>query len=1023
MFDLRFKRINRIAGWSLFLLSFIVYLLTIEPTVSFWDCGEFILSAWKLQVGHPPGASLFLIVGRVFSLFAFGDTSKVALMINILSALASAFTIMFLYWTIVHLLGKIVIKDGDETSFTGLLAILAAGIIGSLAYAFSDTFWFSAVEGEVYATSSLFTALVFWAILKWENEAEDANGGRWLVLIAYLMGLSIGVHLLNLLALPAIVLVYYFRNYSVSTKGILKALLLSALMLFFLVFILLPYTVKIAGWFELFFVNTLGLPYNTGLIIYLLALCFSLVWAISLSIKMKSRILNYVFTLLSVVIIGYSSIAMVMIRANAKPPMNQNDPSDLFSMIYYVNREQYGSTPLLNGNYYSAPVIDVKKRTGGYTKIDGKYEPYSRNEYKYDKRFKTIFPRMYSNTPGHIREYEYWANIQGNKVSIRSGSGNREVTLPSFGENLRFFFRYQMGYMYWRYFMWNFSGRQNDIQGNGNVLHGNWISGFGPLDNLRLGTNDSMPDSLRNNPGRNAYFMLPLLFGVAGMIWQYRRRRNSFWVVLTLFIMTGLAIVVYLNQYPLQPRERDYAYAGSFYAFTIWIGMGFYLVYELLSKVLNKNIALGSSFIISLAAIPLLMLTQNWDDHNRSGRYTARDIGSNYLNSCDENAILFTYGDNDSFPVWYAQDVEGVRTDVRVANLSYLNAAWYLDMMRRKAYDSEPVPLSLSSEKYRPGSREQLPIVEQIKRPVDISEVLNFVALDEKGAKIDFTGKGDFHNYIPVKSFIVPVDTVVLLKNNPISAAMRERLVDKIIWTFPKEELYKNDLAIMDIISTNQWTRPLYFASTVPQDNYKGLDKYFQMEGLSYRIMPIDSSGAQLAEYGEVNTEKMYQNLMTKFKWGNASDPDVYLDEINRRMLRNFRRMFGILASELAISGDTERAGEVIARCEEVIPVSKLPYSYYSIDLLNAYFLCGQPKKGEEMAMRMTVNSMDIMEYLVSLDYIHRYGLEVVIAMNLEVLRASYAIAARYNIAPVIERVEQNMDRYYNELYGRPGVR
>jgi len=714
---------------------------------------------------------------------------------------------------------------------------------------------------------------------------------------------------------------------------------------------------------------------------------------------------------------------MVMIRANAKPPMNQNDPSDLFSMIYYVNREQYGSTPLVKGHYYSAPVVDLDDRVGGYNKMDGKYEPYSRTEYKYDKRFTSVFPRMYSRQPQHKREYEYWANIKGTKVRVGGTGGNQEVVLPSFGENLRFFFRYQTGYMYWRYFMWNFSGRQNDFQGNGNILHGNWISGINALDNARLGISKSIPDALKENPARNTYYMLPLLFGIAGMVWQFRRRRNSFWVVLTLFVMTGLAIVVYLNQYPLQPRERDYAYAGSFYAFTIWIGMGFYLIYELLGRVINKKIALGLSFGVSLLAVPLLMAAQNWDDHDRSGRYTARDIGSNYLNSCDENAILFTYGDNDSFPLWYAQDVEGIRTDVRVANLSYLNAGWYIDMMRRKAYDSDPLPFSLEPAKYRTGTREQLPIVEKINRPVNINEVLDFVALDDDIAKFDFVGGGDLYNYIPARSFIVPVDTIKLLQNSSLSNTSRERLNDKIIWTFPGRDMFKNDLAIMDIIATNRWTRPVYFASTVPQDNYKGLDDYFQMEGLSYQVVPIDTSDLLLPDYGEVNTDKMYHNVMTRFKWGNGNDPDVYLDEVNRRMFRNFRRLFGVLATELCYEGDTVRAREVLARCEEVIPEEKLDYGYYSLNLLDAYFLSGEIEKGNELALKMTANSMEILDYLVSIDYLHRYGLDISIAMNLEVMRGSYSIARRYNIPEVILRVENNMDRYYNELYGRPTSR
>ena len=1023
MFTPEFKRINRISGWILFLISAVTYLLTVEPTVSFWDCGEFILSAWKLQVGHPPGAPFFLILGRVFTLFAFGDQTKAALMVNILSVLASAFTIMFLYWTIVHLVGKIIGEEAVKKNKSISFSIICSGVIGALAYAFSDTFWFSAVEGEVYATSSLFTAIVFWAILKWENEADESYSGRWLVLIAYLMGLSIGVHLLNLLTLPAIVLVYYFRRYKVSNRGIVKALFVSALILFALIFILLPYTLKVAGWFELFSVNTIGLPFNSGLYIYILTLIAVLVLGIRYSMKKKLVFMNYLFTLLTAIMIGYSSIALIMIRANARPPMNQNDPSDPFSLIYYVNREQYGSTPLLSGHYYSAPVVDVNKKTGGYIKTEGKYERYTRNKYEYDSRFTTILPRMYSDQPDHIREYRYWANIKGKKVNLATGAGNQEYIVPTFGENLKFFFRYQVGYMYWRYFMWNFAGRQNDIQGNGNVLHGNWISGITGIDNIRLGNNSNMPASLRDNPGRNTYYFLPLLLGIAGMIWQYRKRRNSFWVVLTFFVMTGLAIVVYLNQYPLQPRERDYAYAASFYAFTIWIGMGFYMLFELLSRLMGRKFALPLSFILALVFVPLLMLQQNRDDHNRSGRYTARDIGANYLNSVDKNAILFTYGDNDSFPLWYAQDVEGVRTDVRVANLSYLNAGWYIEMMRQRAYESDPLPLTLEKEKYYPGSREQLPVVTQITRPVDIKDVLNFVAMDDRTAKIDFTGRGDYFNYIPVKDFIIPVDTNRVKENGTVRPELYDRITENIIWSYPGREMYKNDLVIMDLLTTNKWERPLYYSTTVPPQNYKGLDKYFQMEGLAYRVVPVDTTHVRQPEYGEVDTDKMYNNMMTEFKWGNANDPKVYLDENNRRMFSNFRRMFGILANELSLEGDTTRAIDVLKRCREVIPDQKVPNGYYSINLLEAYFLAGEYDEGRELCGQIVDRSIEILDYIIGLDRSFRYGLDLVNAINLEALRACYSVTMRYGLNDIGARIEEKMEIYYTELYGQQAYR
>lgn len=1017
MNQIRLGRINIIVGWVLFLISGFVYILTVEPTVSFWDCGEFILSSWKLQVGHPPGAPLFLMLGRVFSLFSFGDQSNAALMINIMSALASAFTVMFLYWTIVHLAGKLYSGKFSNLDLVTSISIIAAGIVGSLAYAFSDTFWFSAVEGEVYATSSLFTAVVFWAILKWENESEKSYSKRWLVLIAYLMGLSIGVHLLNLLALPAIVLVYYFKNYRITSGGILKALGFSAILLFLLVFGLLPYTVKIAGWFELFFVNALAMPFNSGLYIYIVCIIVLFIWGIYFSIRKNKKILNLGLTFLAAIMIGYSSIAMIMIRANAKPPMNQNDPSDLFSMIYYVNREQYGSAPLLKGQYYSAPVVDVERETGGYVKGDDKYEPYTRAKYQYDSRFTTFFPRMYSSDQNHIKEYEYWADVKGKKITVQGRSGTSNLTVPTFSENLKFFFRYQAGYMFWRYFMWNFAGRQNDIQGNGNVFHGNWISGIPFIDDYRLSDQDSLPDDLKNNPGRNRYYFLPLIFGLAGLIWQFKRNREGLWVVATLFIMTGIAIVVYLNQYPLQPRERDYAYAGAFYAFSIWIGLGALMFIELVSRIFNKKVALITVFPLAIILVPVILITQNWDDHDRSGRYTARDIGANYLNSCDSNSILFTYGDNDSFPVWYAQDVEGIRTDVRVANLSYLSAGWYIEMMKRKAYESDPLPISLTREKYSPGQREQMPVIEQIERPIDINDILDFVVMDDKQAKIDFTGRGDFYNYIPVKKFLIPVDTAKVKDNGIVDKKYWPGLKENIIWEYPGREMYKNDLVIMDIIGTNEWTRPLYYASTVPPQNYKGLDRFFKMEGLAYQIVPADTLPGAMSENSELNTQKMYYNIMKRFKWGNASDPDVYLDEVNRRMFNNFRRMFGRLATELALEGDMLRAREVLQRCEEVIPSDKIPHNYYSISLLEGYLAADMDDEAMHMADILIVNSSQYLDYIIGLDYLHRYGLDILTAMNIESLRSTYMAAIDYNMPSLASRLEPLLDRYFSEFY------
>lgn len=1018
-YNLYFRKINNISGWVVFLISLTVYTITLEPTVSFWDCGEFILSAWKLQVGHPPGAPFFLLLGRFFSLFSFGNESNAAMMINFLSALASAFTIMFLFWTITHLARKVFMNE-DDLSLTSIATIIGSGLIGALTCTFSDTFWFSAVEGEVYATSSLFTAMVFWAILKWEDEQDDRLKGRWLVLIAYLMGLSIGVHLLNLLALPAIVLVYYFKTYQVSTRGILKALLAAFAILGLLVFFLLPYTVKIAGWFDLLFVNGIGLPFNSGLYFYVVLLVAVLIWGISYSIRHRKILLNYIVTILTVILLGYSSYALIPIRANARPPMNQNDPSDVFSMIYYINREQYGSTPLLKGNYYTAPVIDIKKKTGGYTKEEGRYVPYKKNEYVFDDRFTTIFPRMYSPEDRHHAEYEYWGRVEGNKVRMNTSSGSQEFIVPTFSENLRFFFSYQLGYMYGRYFMWNFVGRQNDIQGNGNVLHGNWVSGIDAIDSSRLGDQQELPDELKNNPARNTYFFLPLILGILGIIWQYKRDRKGFWVITVLFVMTGIAVVVYLNQYPLQPRERDYAYAGSFYAFSIWVGLGLCFLVDNLRKIIPYKVILSVAFIVCLAAVPVLLAVQNWDDHDRSGRYTARDIGNNYLNSCDENAVLLTYGDNDSFPLWYAQDVEGVRTDVRVANLSYLSAGWYIDMMRQKAYESEPVKFTLGSDKYKPGRREQLPVTDRITRPYDIIELIKFAGLDERQSKIDFSGRGDYYNYIPSSKFLVPVDSARVMSNGTVKDYQADRLLDNVIWNYDDREMYKNNLAVMDMIGTNKWERPVYFASTVPPSNYMGLDDYFQLEGLAYRIAPLDSTGTRTQDIGYIDTRQMYENVMNKFKWGNASDPDVYLDENNRRMFSNFRRVFGMLAESLIDEGDTLKAKEVLNKSLEEIPAGKIEHNYYSINIFRGFYRAGEKDKAMAIATDIINNAKAYLDVVLQLEEGRRYDLDYVIGLNMQALISLYNMSSTMGIDELMVQIEEDIDRYYNKLFMRP---
>jgi len=1011
-----FRRWNSITGWLMFLVSTAVYLITMEPTVSFWDCGEFILSAFRLQVGHPPGAPMFLMLGRIATLFAGGDTSKVAVTMNALSAISSGFTIMFLFWTITHLVRKALCKDGIPEA-NMVFPILASGVIGSLAYTFSDTFWFSAVEGELYAMSSLITALVFWAMLKWEDEADKPGSGRWIILIAYLMGLGIGIHRLNLLVLPVLVFIYYFRKFKVSPKGIIKTFFIAAALLWFLVFILIPGIPKVGSWFELFFVNVLRLPFNSGLLFYVVFLILLIITGIKYSLKKQKIILNYIFTILAVILIGYSSYAMIIIRSSAKPPMNQNDPSNIFSFIYYINMEQYGSSPKIYGNYYSAPVTSVRETLAGYNKINGRYEPYYRPSYGYHAKFETIFPRMYSPEPDHEVAYKYWGKIKGRRYTVESSADKKTIICPTFAENLRFFFRYQVGFMYFRYFMWNFAGRQNDIQGNGNPIYGNWISGIKFIDDARLGDQDKIPEDLRKNPGRNTYYFLPLLLGLAGMLWHYRKDKYGFWVVLGFFFMTGLAIIVYLNQYPNQPRERDYAYAGSFYAFSIWVGAGFMFVYEMVKRIIPEKPAAILTFVALLVAVPVRMGSQNWDDHDRSGRYTARDIGANYLKSVAPGAILFTYGDNDSFPLWYVQDVEGVRTDVRVANLSYIQAGWYIEMMRKKAWESDPLPFSLSQDKYIEGKRTQLPVEDRVGKPVPLKQIVNFAGMDDRQAKIDVTGRGDYLNYIPASKFIIDVDTAFVLSNGTVKRYFADSIVSPMIWEYTETDAFKGDLAIMDILSTNNWVRPVYFSTTVPSSQYKGLEKFFVQEGLAYRVVPVRTGTPMPGEFGMIDPHVMFDNLMNRFQWGNAEMPCVYLDENNRRMFSNFKRMFGSLGIRLIETGDTLKALQVAHRGLSLVPEEKMPHDYFSVTLAEVLIRGGEKEKGLQIINKIVDYARSYLKYIAGIPQGMRFGLEYPTGVNMQAMIDIYRMYNRLGMKEEAQSLENELGIYYQALY------
>ncbi|MDF1572519.1 MAG: DUF2723 domain-containing protein [Bacteroidales bacterium] len=723
-----FRFYNLITGWSVFLIAAVTYLLTIEPTTSFWDCGEFIATAYKLEVGHPPGAPFFMILGRFFTLFAGGNELAVAYTMNVLSGLASAFTILFLFWTITHLVRKFY-GHSKKYALPELITILGAGALGALAYTFSDTFWFSAVEAEVYATSSLFTAFVFWAMLKWENIADEPYANRWLILIAFVMGISIGTHLLNLLALPALVFIYYFRKYTFSVRGFLTSIGVSVLILAVILEVIILGVPVFASRVELLFVNSFGLPFYSGVIFSMLLLFGLIIFGIYTTRKKGKAIWNTVLLAFFVIMVGYSTYTVIMIRSVANTPLDESNPETIFTLSSYLNREQYGDRPLFHGAYFNARPEAVEEGKSSYYKGDEEYEEIVKDrKYVYNNTFEGFLPRMWSSQANHAEDYIYWGKLKESRLyNVRTDANGQPVVgrmgemqfdrnspkdKPTFAENMRFFFRYQVGHMYMRYFMWNFAGRQNDLQGHGELHKGNWISGIKFIDEARLGPQDELPDSIKNNKAHNKYYFLPLIFGLIGMIFHFRRKIEDAWVVALLFILTGLAIVVYLNQYPLQPRERDYAYAGSFYAFSIWIGLGVVGIIEYIRKNVDHAAIPILATAISLVAVPGLMAVENWDDHDRSERYTARAFARNYLNSCDENAIIFTNGDNDTFPLWYVQEVEGFRTDVRVVNLSYLTADWYIEQMMYKFYESEPLPLSMTTRQYRQGTRDYAYLVE-----------------------------------------------------------------------------------------------------------------------------------------------------------------------------------------------------------------------------------------------------------------------------------------------------------------------
>ena len=1082
----QYKLVNNVLGWLTFFVAAFVYCSTIEPTASFWDCPEFITTGYKLEVGHPPGAPFFMLTANLFSQFA-SDPSQVARMVNTMSALLSATTILFLFWSITHLARKLILKDWSELTLGKLIAIEASGLVGALIYTFSDTFWFSAVEGEVYAYSSAFTAIVFWLILKWEDHADEPHSDRWLVLIAYMTGLSIGVHLLNLLCLPAIVLVYCYRRFpNIELKGSLIALVGSFILVAAVLYGVVPGIITVAGWFELLFVNTLGCPFNTGEIIYIVLLVAIVIWAIyesyvdrsfkrqnvsfvlavgmlgipfrgmtwsaailglvilaaiyfGLNYRKKigkdlvpvvtSRFKNTALLCMLMLMIGYSSYAVIVIRSAANPPMDQNSPEDVFTLGSYLSRDQYGDSPLLYGQAYTSQVAyDVdgnmcvpkhkegaaiwqRKEKASKDEKDSYFVVSHKDKIIYAQNM--LFPRMHSSA--HAGAYENWmGGVEGTQVPYDRCGEPVMVKMPTQMENIRFFLSYQCNFMYWRYFMWNFAGRQNDIQGNGEPEHGNWITGISFIDDWMLGDQSKMPAELKANKGHNVFYCLPLLLGLIGLFWQaWRGQRGirQFWVVFFLFFMTGLAIVLYLNQTPQQPRERDYAYAGSFYAYAIWCGLGVLAIYDMLKKKIKGNdVAVAGVVGVACLLVPIQMASQTWDDHDRSGRYTCRDFGQNYLMTLQDkgNPIIFTNGDNDTFPLWYNQETEGVRTDARVCNLSYLQTDWYIDQMKRPAYDSPSVPITWPRIDFCSGTNDYIEVKPGMKQ-----QLLEFYRDYPKEARAAFgddpfelknilkywvRSKDSDTHIIPTDTLYITIDKKAVRRSGMMMAS--DTIPDRMVISLAgKRAIYKNDLMMLEMLAQCNWERPLYVATTVGSDNYMNLGDNFVQEGLAYRITPFNTKAPGAKNF---DTEKTYNNVMNRFKWGGLDKPGLYIDETVMRMCYTHRHLFATLAMQLIAEGQNAKAEKVLRKSEKVLPEYNVPYTFMSgaSDLARAYALIGKKADAARILNKVWADAKSYADY-----YLQLTGSRFMMSQN-EVLRQLYIMQ---NIADMTQACDKNL--------------
>ncbi len=1135
----QYRLVDNIFGWVAFVIAAFVYCSTIEPTASFWDCPEFITTAYKQEIGHPPGAPFFMLLGNFFTHFA-SDATQVAKMVNTMSALLSAVCILFLFWTITHLARKLIISDWKEMTTSKLIAIEASGMVGALIYTFSDTFWFSAVEGEVYAFSSAFTAVVFWLILKWEDHADEPHSDRWLVLIAYMTGLSIGVHLLNLLCIPAIVLVYYYKKVPhANLKGSLLALILSFAVVVAVLYGVVPGIITVGGWFELFFVNVLGCPFNTGEIVYIICLVAAVIWGIYetynatdknvkrqniafilgfgmlgipfygygwsavicgvivmailwfiLGYKRKqevttgvdettgitkkkmqllplvsARIKNTALLCMLMLMIGYSSYALIVIRSSANPPMDQNSPEDIFTLGSYLSRDQYGDRPLFYGQAYTsqvalqvegdmckpemkegAPVYQRKEKATADEK-DSYFIVSHKNKYQYAQNM--FFPRMYD--AAHAQAYEDWmGGVDGTEVPYDRCGENIMVKVPSQVDNIRFFLSYQCNFMYWRYFMWNFAGRQNDIQGNGEPEHGNWITGFSFIDDSLYGDQSKLPDDLKNNKGHNVFYCMPLILGLIGLFWQawYTRKRKvikngkeveeilpigiqQFWVVFFLFFMTGLAIVIYLNQTPMQPRERDYAYAGSFYAYAIWCGLGVLAIIDLLKKKAKlSGIAISAIVAVITLLVPIQMASQTWDDHDRSNRYTCRDFGQNYLMSLQEkgNPIIFTNGDNDTFPLWYNQEVEGVGTDARVCNLSYLQTDWYIDQMKRPAYNSPSVPITWPRLDFCSGTNEYVTVEPGAKQ-----QILEFYKQNPEAAKKQFgdepfelknvlkywvrSKNPDLH-IIPTDTLYVTIDKEAVKKSGMMMAS--DTIPDKMVISLAgKTALYKGDLMMLEMIAQCNWVRPIYVALTVGEDNYMNLGDNFVQEGLVNRITPFTTNKPGAKNF---DTEKAYHNIMTRFKFGNLKQKGLYIDETTMRMCYTHRRLLAQTALQLLSEHKNKKAIDILKKADVEIPDYNVPIDYMSggLDMARGWILAGQKQKAAEYVGKVWKTASQYLSYYLSLDANRFAQAQNDCIRQIMIMQSTCEVASMVD-QKTAKKYEDQLNKLYTLYHGRGG--